>query len=250
MSQLSPIQAFDFGLGQLLATIYSAESSGGPRGWEELLKRPPARKIFRGNIDDRGPNGIVKAVESMKQQLGVADLGDQKIKANAPSLPLVAYGRRSGLTVVEPEAAGYQFGKHAIVKKDGDTQQVNLDFVMVEIRYQLLLMAWDQPTLDAMQLAWMTHVPNAKKRHHKFDLAYEIDGCLLQGVTAEIIDPKTVEFEDASIQASEGRLHAVSLPLRVRGYAIRGAQVSLPTEMRWQLELRVADGGCHPCSTR
>ena len=245
MSQLSPIQAFDFGLGQLLATIYSAESSGGPKGWEELLKRPPARKIFRGNIDDRGPNGIVKAVESMKQQLDVAASGDQKIKANTPSLPLVAYGRRSGLTVVEPEAAGYQFKKHAVVNKDGESQQVNISLAKVEIEYQMILMAWDQPTLDAMQLAWLFHVPHTEQSKHKFPLAYEIDGCLLEGVIAEIHDPKTVAFEDASLPMSDGRLYAASLPIRVQAYAIKGAKVSLPTEMRWQLELRVADKGCY-----
>lgn len=243
--QLSAIQAFDFGLGQLLATIYSQDNIAGPKNWQQLVKRPPANKIFRGNIDDRGVNGVVRAVESMKAQVDGLVTSKGQLQSNSPSLPLIAYGRSSGMRVVDPEAAGYQFGKHAVVEKDDESQQVNISLAKVEIEYQLILMAWDQPTLDAMQLAWLFHVPHTEQSKHKFPLAYEIDGCLLEGVIAEIHDPKTVAFEDASLPMSDGRLYAARLPIRVQAYAIQGAKVSLLTEMRWQLELRVADKGCY-----
>lgn len=230
MSDFSVIQAVDFGLGQHLARIYSTGHDDGPRNWRQLLQRPPQTKIFRGDYDD--PEAIIGSIESGKKQRQSSEW----LQANAPSLPLIAYGRKPNIEVIEPEAAGHQFARYATTDSG---QQVKLSLAMVLVEYRLTLMAWDKPTLDAMQLAWLFHVGNAAERGHKFDLAYDIDSEPLDGITAEIIDPKTVTFEDASLAANEGRLHAVSLPVRVRAYAIQGARVSVPERMRWQLEVSV-----------
>lgn len=233
MSDYSVIQAVDFGLGQHLARVYSHGQDAGPKNWRQLLKRPPQTKIFRGDYDD--PEAIIRSVESGKKQ----QQGSTWLKANAPSLPLIAYGRKPNIEVVEPEAAGHQYNRYATT---GSGETVKLSLAMIMVEYRLTLMAWDKPTLDAMQLAWLFHVGNAAERGHKFDLAYDIDGEPLEGITAEIVDPKTVAFEDASTDRKEGRIHAVTLPLRVRAYAIQGARVSVPDEIRWQFELHVCEG--------
>jgi len=233
MSDYSVIQAVDFGLGQKLATIYATGAMDGPRQWQRFLQRQPQHKIFRGDFDE--PEGIVRAIEASaahRQKAG-------QLSSNSPALPLIAYGRKPAIEVIEPEAGDYQYDRHAITDSG---QQLRLSFAMVAIEYRLTLMAWDKPTLDTMQLAWLFHVSNRAARGHKFDLAYEVAGEPLEGITAEIIDPKTVAFEDASLERDNGRLHAVTLPVRVRAYAIQGARVSLPDTLRWQLELWVMEG--------
>lgn len=232
MSDYSALQAIDFGLGQHLASIYSGDAGGGSRHWRRLLSRSPQSKIFRGDFET--PSDIVRNIESGR---GNHRKGG-RIDANAPALPLIGYGRRAPIEVVEPEAAGHQFDQLAVTDS-GKT--VRLSMAMVQVEYRLTLMAWDRPTLDAMQLAWTFHVANAAKRGHKFDLAYDIDGEPLDGITAEIIDPKSVAFEDASLERSDGRLHAVTLPVRVRAYAVQGARVSVPERIRWQLEIHVCE---------
>lgn len=233
MTDYSAIQAIDFGLGQHLAGIYTDAMSSGPKHWRQLLQRPPQSKVFRGDFE--GPAEVVRAIESSKKHARPG----ARIATNAPALPLVAYGRKPQIEVVEPEAGGYQFGCLATTES-GQDMQVSL--AMVQVEYRLMLMAWDKPTLDAMQLAWLFHVANAAKRGHKFDLAYEIDGEPLDSITAEIIDPKTVAFEDVSLTSQEGRLHAVAIPVRVRAYVIQGARVDVPDTMRWQLEVHIWEG--------
>ena len=234
MSDYSVIQAVDFGLGQHLAHIYADAMDSGPQNWRQLLKRPPQHKIFRGDFDE--PHAAVRSLESSQ----VAKQMSQWVSVNRPSLPIILYGRKPHIETVEPEAAGFQ---HEQVALTDSGQQVRLSFVMIVVEYRLTLMAWDKPTLDAMQLAWIFHVSNAKRRGHKFDLAYDIDGEPLDGITAEIIDPKTAAFEDMSLPLEQGRLHAVSLPVRVRAYAIQGARVSIPDPIRWQLELHMIEEG-------
>lgn len=230
MSDYSVIQAVDFGLGQHLARVYAQGMDSGPQNWRQLLKRPPQQKIFRGDFDE--PYEAVRSLESAQIAKQVSDW----VSSNRPSLPVILYGRKPNIETVDAEAAGYQHDQYAITENG---EQVRLSFAKIVVEYRLTLMAWDKPTLDAMQLAWMFHVSNAAKRGHKFDLAYTIDGEPLEGITAEIIDPKTAMFEDVSLPVQQGRLHAVSLPVRVSAYAIQGAKVDVPTDMRWQLELIV-----------
>lgn len=230
MSDYSVIQAVDFGLGQHLARVYADAMDAGPKNWRELLKRPPQHKIFRGDFDE--PYAAVRSLESAQ----IAKQVSQWVSSNRPSLPVILYGRKPNIETVEPEAAGFQHEQYAVTDSG---QQVRLSFAKIVVEYRLTLMAWDKPTLDAMQLAWVFHVSNAARRGHKFDLAYDIDGETLEGITAEVIDPKTAVFEDVSMPVEQGRLHAASLPVRVRAYAIQGARVSVPERMRWQLEVSV-----------
>lgn len=230
MSDYSVLQAVDFGLGQFLARIYGEGFDTGPQNWRQLLKRPPQYKIFRGDFDE--PHAAVRSIESA----AIAKQVSQWLSSNRPSLPVILYGRKANVRTVEAEAGAYQ---HDVIATTDSGQQVRLSYAMMIVEYRLTLMAWDKPTLDAMQLAWVFHVSNAAKRGHKFDLAYEIDGEPLDEIVAEIIDPKTSEFDDVSVAANDGRLHAVSLPIRIKAYAIQGAKVSMPERMRWQLELVV-----------
>lgn len=230
MSDYSVLQAVDFGLGQLLAKIYSEGADSGPKNWRQLLKRPPQHKIFRGDFDE--PYAAVRSIESA----AIAKQASQWVSANRPSLPIVLYGRKPNVRTVEAEAGGHRSDVYATTNSG---QQVKLSFAMMEVEYRLMLMAWDKPTLDAMQLAWIFHVSNAAKRGHKFDLAYEIDGEPLEGIIAEVIDPKTAEFEDTSLPVEQGRLHAVSLPIRVKAYAIQGAKVAVPDRIGWQVDINV-----------
>ncbi|MDX5979639.1 hypothetical protein [Vreelandella alkaliphila] len=233
MSDYSVIQAVDFGFGQLLARIYSEGFDSGPQNWRQLLKRPPQLKVFRGDFDE--PHAAVRSIESAAIAKQVSDW----VSSNRPSLPLVLYGRKPNVRTIDAEAADYQ---HDVVATTDSGQTVRLSFAMMVVEYRLTLMAWDKPTLDAMQLAWVFHVSNVAKRGHKFDLSYEIDGEPLEDIIAEIIDPKTSEFDDVSVPTKEGRLHAVSLPVRIRAYAIQGAKVAVPDQMRWQLELSMCEG--------
>ncbi|MGP9633802.1 hypothetical protein ACT3R7_12115 [Halomonas sp. AOP43-A1-21] len=230
MSDYSVIQAVDFGFGQKLARIFSDGFDSGPQNWRELLKRPPQHKIFRGDFDE--PHAAVRSIESA----AIAKQMSQWVSNNRPSLPLVLYGRKPNVRTVEAEAGDCQ---HNVIATTDSGQQVEMSLAMMVVEYRLTLMAWDKPTLDAMQLAWVFHVSNIAKKGHKFTLAYEIDGEPLEVIPAEIIDPKTSEFDDISLPVTEGRLHAVSLPVRIRAYAIQGAKVAMPESMRWQLALKV-----------
>lgn len=233
MPHLSVLQAVDFGLGQHLAQIYSVGGETGPLHWQRLLQRPAREKIFRGDFET--PQDVVRALESLRshaRQQGTVQL-------NAVNLPVVAYGRKAHIQSIEPEAAAHQYRRFAVTESQ---QQLRLALAMVQLEYTLMLLAWDRPTLDAMQLAWLFHVANIGARGHKFPLHYELDGEPLTDITAEIIDPKTVAFEDVSLTVQEGRLHAVRLPVMLRVYAIQGVKVSLPTCMRWQFELRICQG--------
>lgn len=207
----STIQAVDFALGGYIAKVFpQKEVIHGAKNWQAFNRRPVKEKIMRGDFET--VTEVMAAIESSQKQVST----NSKVKYNSVSLPMVAYGRKANISPADPDAG-------AIIKKtvkaEGD---IELILAQIEIDYRIMLMAWDIPTLDQMQMAWMFY-----SAFHA-DLSYtEVEGQSLE-LSARILDAKTPMFEDASISSKESRLHAVIIPIQVQTYVAQGQVVEVP----------------------
>lgn len=223
--EYSAIQAIDFALGRLLVDVYDHQQMNGPANWQAFLKRPTSQRIKRGDFDT--VTDILKAVESTEQGSSASTNG--KVKANQVQLPLIVYGRKTPIVVSEPDAGAYQIGQHATGPSGAD---LKLSLAQVSVDYRIAMMAWDRPALDTLQLAWLFHV--AVPGQHRLSYEVQIGGETLT-ITGELVDPRTPMFEDASLERSEGRVHAVILTVTVKTYAVMGASVVVPPALQWIL---------------
>lgn len=221
--EYSAIQAIDFALGRLLVDVFDHQQMNGPANWQAFLKRPNNQKIMRGDFDTA--QDILKAIESSEKHASASG----KVKVNPVNLPLIVYGRKPALVVSEPDAGAYQLGQVASGPSGAD---LRLSLAQVSVDYRIALLAWDRPTLDTMQLAWLFHV--AVPGQHRLSYDVQIGGETLT-ITGELLDPRTPIFDDASLERSEGRLHGVILTVTVKTYAVMGGAVVIPPGLQWIL---------------
>lgn len=222
----SAFQAVDFALSSYIADIYSTAQSGivgGPAAWQRLLEEKPQNKITRGGIFE--PLSVLKGIQSGR--LHVVNDVDQKgdIRLNAPRLPLIHYGRRPGMQTPFSSAADFKQ-----IKLELDSgQHVDVTLIKVTLSYQLMLMANDIPTLDAMQMAFAI----ALRSKTRFQTIFQIGDESLDDIWCQIERSDQIVFEDASIEREQGRVHAVTTDLMIESYAIAGDLIDLPEDIRW-----------------
>ncbi|MBE0505904.1 MAG: hypothetical protein IBX50_04180 [Marinospirillum sp.] len=211
------MQAVDFALGRFLSEVYPIDNAAeGAKNWCRFMARPPAQKIMRGDFETA--SDIIRSMEASQKQASQ----NNKIKWNSVSLPVIAYGRKPNIIVSDPDAGSYS-QKTVISEND-----FRLKLIQVDIEYRIAMLAWDIPTLDQMQMQWMFHVAFEQS---KIEYQVKVDGEPMT-LTADIIDPKTPAFEDSSLPASDGRVHAVLLPIRARTYLAKGMLVDIPDPIR------------------
>lgn len=221
--EFSPLQAIDFSLGRLLVDVYDHQKPNhGPANWRAFLARPNPQRFLRGDFDT--VSDILKMMES-SQKNAVSAPG---LKSNPVNLPLIVYGRKPSIVVADPDAGAYIFD-HTVTDNEGNDMRMSAAQLTVD--YRVAMMAWDKPTLDTMQLAWLFHV--ARPGQHRLSYQMQV-GTGTIDVTGELIDPKTPVFEDSSLTRDEGRLHAVVLTVTVKTYAIAGVgNIVIPDGFRW-----------------
>ena len=209
----STIQAVDFAIGRWIAEAFPIEvTPTGPKNWCDFAKRPIAQKIMRGDFDSA--TEVISSIESSQKQ----SHSSGKFKHNPASLPMIAYGRKAGISPSEADAGAIINTKTVEVLSMMDVQ-----LVQVDIDYKMLFMAWDIPTIDQMQINWMFYAAS----HSEIPYKVEIQGEEVE-LNVRILDAKTPLFEDASIPAKENRLHAVMLALSARTYVMKGQKVTIP----------------------
>lgn len=224
--EYTQLQAVDFTLGRLLVDIFAKQQQDhGPAMWQTFLKRDVKTKILRSDFETVAD--IVKAMESAEKH--AAQDGMQR--SNSVQLPLICYGRKPNLMMADPDAAAYIFDKVVV---DDDGRDLRLSVAQLNMEYRIAMLAWDRPTLDMMQLAWLFHV--GKPEQHRLSYDVMIGESKLE-ITGELIDPKTPMFEDASLDRGEGRLHAIILPVQVKIYAVMGdGYPVIPESFQWMLK--------------
>jgi len=102
--------------------------------------------------------------------------------------------------------------------------------------------AWDKLSLDKLCVAW--YFAMAKQPMKRFPIPVKI-GTEVLSTYGFINDPKTVMFSDASMQANEGRLHAVTYAIQVNAQVIAGEEITPLTEIEvWGItEAYIRHGG-------
>jgi len=220
--EYSTLEAIDFAIGKFLVNIYDNQPLNGPANWRSFLQRPTKKKILRGEFDT--VSDILKTIESTEKHASQTG----PVKANPVNLPLIAYTRKPSITVADPDAAAY-LRDSTVLAPDGVTD-LSISLAQLSLEYQICMMAFDRPTLESMQLAWVFALSKQGAKQLSYDVM--IAGCQLE-IQGSIIDPLTPLFSNASLPIASGRLFAVMLPITVRIYAVMGAEIDIPETLRW-----------------
>ena len=224
--EYSPLQAVDYSVGRLLVDIYEKQRKDhGTANWQAFLRRENKSKILRGDFETA--SDILKLMEGAEKHA----VQGGKQRTNQVAVPLIVYGRKPQIAVSDPEAAAYIMDMPVT---DNEGRDIRLSAALLNIEYRVAMLAWDRPTLETMQLAWVFHVGKAGRNHR---LTYDMrvgDGLIT--ISGELIDPWTPAFDDASLTRDEGRLHAVILTATVKAYAIMGeGNLVIPSRFQWML---------------
>jgi hypothetical protein len=210
--EISELQAVDFALGAHLAKAFQGLSRDvGPKQYREFLSRDHNKQIYRHEYES--PRELLEAVGSAKKTAATKD----GVKSNLPDLPLVVYYRSPGM-VSDSAASVFPEMK---MWNEAETNAYNLTIVPLTLAYNLTFLAWDKPTLDKLQLAWLFFISKIRKGNERFTMPYRIGEDVFE-VPARISGSRSWNFANIATDKTAGRLFAVNTPLEVVTQVIMG----------------------------
>jgi hypothetical protein len=213
-SDISELQAVDFAMGAVIMNAFGSLAEKGPDNYVRFLQAPVKDKIFRAEHEDAG--ALVKKIANA-----------EKTESGHPSLPVVAYYRKPGLSNGEDYAS--VLGKSMF--NDELAAAMNISILPVTLEYSMTFAAWDKPTLDKMQLAWYAFAAQNTRKNTRFMHPVLIGNETVE-VPASIVDPKTIVFSDSSPdKQSSGRIVSVSYEFMVTTQVLVGESVVVPDEI-------------------
>lgn len=212
--EFSELQAVDFAFGAFVLDAFVGLSADvGPKQWREFLARENGRKVWRTDAD---------TPQEFLQEIGKSGKNERLVSGkiiNLPQLPVVYYFRKPGINNGDDRSfASCNVWDDALLKS------YRLTRLPVFLEYVLVLAAWDKLSLDKMQLAWYAYIT----KHKRFVVPYGIGGGVFD-VPAWVADSKTIQFSDASIPKTDGRIYAVSTTVEVQTMILYGASLSEET---------------------
>jgi len=216
-NEFSELQAVDFGLGRTICAAFDGLAAVGPADYEEFLGRNSNKQVFRHDFDT--PQDFISSYVGGRKGSRVVD---PNTTANVLDLPLVAYCRKPGITNNENRGI-----IHDKVRWDEDLETAfRLSVFPLYLQYRMIMLSWDKPTLDKLQLAWYAYLTKRRSKNHVFQVAYLIDGSPLT-VNAFIQEPRAIETTDISLTKEEGRVFGVEYTLTVASQVLFGEAVEV-----------------------
>ena len=217
-NESSELQAVDFGLGRSIVSAFDGLAVVGPADYKEFIGRASNQQIFRHDFD--APHDFISAYVGGRK-------GSKEVDANTTTnvldLPLIAYCRKPGINNNEDRGG---IIREKIRWSEDLENAFKLTVMPVTLEYKLMMLAWDKPTLDKLQLAWYAYLSDRKAGHHVFTVSYLIDEKPLE-VNAFIRDTKAIETMDISLTKEEGRIFGVEQTLSVSSQVLFGESVEV-----------------------
>lgn len=222
---ITELQAVDFALSSVISNAFTSLSSSGPENYINFLSRDINQKIFRATHET--PTDLVKKIANAEK----GDTPETPVEY-APTLPVVAYYRKPGLTNGDDYAAIFDktaWNEDMTISYSFSTLPVSLD-------YSMTFATWDKPTLDKMQLAWYYYISHNARKNSRFTVPYLVIGDDEPfEAPANFVDTKTVIFSDTTPDKSEvGRMYSVSTDFTINTIVVVGEQVTVPDQLTIQ----------------
>lgn len=217
-NELSELQAVDFGLGHTIVTAFDGLAAVGPVNYKKFIARDSNKQIIRHDFD--APQDFISSYIGDRKGSKTVD---SNTTTNVLDLPVIAYCRKPGISTEEGRGGII----HEKIRWDEALEKAfKLSVFPLTLQYSLMMLAWDKPTLDKLQLAWHAFLSNRKAKNHVFEVTYLIDKQPLN-VNAFIQDPTVIETTDISLPKGEGRVFAVEQTLTVTSQVLFGEAVEI-----------------------
>lgn len=214
-NETSELQTIDFALGNFMSEGFQGLNPlEGPIQWREFLARPRNKQIYRHDFDT--PAEFIASLTGARANEKTLAGG---VKQNFPSLPVMIYCRKPGLTNGEDYAAVPN-------KRVWNIDLSNAYFIRplpVTLTYKMAFLAWDKLTLDKLQLAWYAYIA----WHNQFAITYQV-GADTMDTIGIIRQNKSILFSDTSLTSKEGRLYIVESILEVSTQVLFGQGIAVP----------------------
>jgi len=229
MFDLSVLHAVDIAFGGHLAKCYAAIDPDGQTGIiSKYLQRPSEQQIYRGEKDT--PRDLIRAVVNLRKEMVKAPNGVDAF--NQAKLPLTSYFRVPGFNSADPSHITPVLNDIAWSQDQLQAYQISVGKMMLE--YQVMLVASDKRTLDAMAMAIYFYTANKKEGQHRFGVTYNIQGEEVD-VKCIVDDPTVFSSTPMSSMEDGGRIFALSINYSVLTPVLYGKQVSVSESIGFQL---------------
>lgn len=201
MFAVSQLKAVDIGVGRKLEEAFiDYGTQYTTTGFSKFQQRSTATKIFRA--EQNSPSELITKMADYNSKMSEQD--DESAQVFRLGFPLVSYHRDGSLQVEGRDAFVHNLGYWL---EGEDKKKFSYHSCRLNLNYQILLMAKDRPTLDIMQLALLFFLSNVEKKHHCFQVRYQVseemgDEGILEG-NCQIQDPKSMMFSEISTFTQE-----------------------------------------------
>jgi hypothetical protein len=209
---ITELQAVDFALGAVIAASFDGLAETGPGNYIRFLQRATTEKVYR--VDHSDGADLLKKISTDKKGAG-ADAQKR------PELPVAAYFRKPGLNNGDARAVAW----NKTVFDEELLRSYRLSVLPVSLDYSMTFAAWDKPTLDKMVLAWYAYIARKGRMHSRFIVPTRVGADVFE-TPANVMDPRTIMFDDASAESSERRLYAVSTDFTINTHVLVGEAVT------------------------
>lgn len=208
------LQAVDFALGALIASMFDNMAPNGPENYVRFLSRDIKDKIFRTEHTDA--KDLIDKISADKK--GAAS-------TKRPDLPVIGYYRKPGFTNGDDISVSGKRIRWAGGIEDMDNSY-KVTSLPISLDYTLTIAAWDKPSLDKVCAAWYAYT--GRNRKLRFFVPAKINEDVMV-VPANIRDPKNVLFSDAS--TTDQRIYACTLSFTVVTQMLAGESINALTEL-------------------
>jgi hypothetical protein len=236
-NEFSELFAIDVCVGAQILEAFKG-LSGGPKEFQQFLARPDNLKVMRHDTD--AVQSFLKSyIADVKAQTS-ATVGGHRV--NLPLLPVCWYCRKPGLASSDMHVDGpFNKWKTLWAGPSDEPTVAKIRMLSVALNYNMAFVTRDKPALDKLLLAWFAYIADTRSLHHRFKVPYHINVPVGDGLDvdmpAEIRDPKSCAFEDATV-SELGNFYAASTSIEVHAAVLIGEAVSVvdPIRFTWALE--------------
>lgn len=218
-SEVTELQSVDFALGATIATSFDLMAQKGPKDYLKFLAKPNKERFFRADHEDAG--GLARKISNAEKGRGYSE--EPPILKNKPSLPVVAYFRKPGMS--NGDIIPNQFNKTFFT--EDLIRAFKLSVLPITLEYSMTFAAWDTLTLDKMQLSWYNFITQPARSTSRFIVPTKIEEDIFE-TPANFVDPKVVLFSDTSPPKSDfGRIYSVSTDFTINTSVLVGELVTV-----------------------
>ena len=225
-THVTPMEAVDFALSELLAKCFRALSpESGPKAVRRFLARPDEERIYIVKNDD--------VQTALGRLAGHEDEPATGGKRRAPDLPAVMFYREQGFAA-DPNQHIQVADVTRFVEEETLLAQdaaMRLTTIPLTLTYSLLFLAWDRPSIEYLVLAWWAYIAPLGRKHSRFLVPYTLDGEKFE-VGASLSAPREVLTSYEEVGQDGMRLWGSRTMCEVNTQAVVGGKVEVPDYFR------------------